>query len=459
MHTRMKHPVHDTDTHFVIDPVTREMTNTACTKSCLIQHDHNSERFTFELPAFIEGHDMLKCDSVQVHYININSQTKEQSAGVYEVTDVATTPDEEREGICFSWLISHGATEYVGSLNFLVRFACHGDDGHLSYVWNTAIYSGISISNGIDNGEAILDDYADILADWKNETLAFRLVELSQSIISTESEGLNVWRATFADGATSELQVRNGAKGEKGDKGDMPDMTGFVKTTDTAQNGGAPGLIKLPEAGVQGLMLRDDGTLSIRGATTAQVGGLAKGDTPIVPEVLAYAVKAGLLGNTEIFQLDGAGAVSNPTSTDKTLTPEEQASLMTWLGVTRVELVSYVGTGKVGESNPCSVTLDFAPKILKMLVVKGTTSQHSMLGYLGTSGEVSIVNDIIICDPLTTEPTPTCGFFAYSSDVSRYAYKSPDGKTVSWYVPFNTADRSYAQCNKAGYTYYLLAIG
>lgn len=455
MTTRMKHPVHDTDTHFIIDPVTREMTNQASQKTCLIQHDHNSERFTFEVPAFIEGHDMLQCDSVQVHYINVDSQTKEQSAGVYEVTDFDTIPDEDKNGLCFSWLISHNATEYVGSLSFLVRFACYGDDGNLSYVWNTAIYSGISVSNGIDNGEAVINDYADILNKWYNEILAFRLVDLNQIITSEDSEGENVWCATFADGTTSELRVRNGAKGEKGD---MPDMTGYVKTTDAAVRGGEPGLIKLSAKTTQGISLMSDGTLTTYGATTAQVGGLMNMYSPITPSNLTYAVKAGLLGNTGIFQYGEYGQTLNPTTTDKELTTEEKAAIAEWLGTKQVELVTYVGTGKASsEANACSVTFNSAPRLIMILGYAVPGESH----WGGTQDDEVSVN-VMFCEHLTTTYTKGHGV-QYGGTVTsnRYGKKSEDGKTISWYVVGNTGastmDKLY-QYNLEGATYYVLAV-
>lgn len=454
MHTRMKHPVHDTDTHFVIDSVTREMTNQASLKTCLIQHDHNSERFTFDLPYHggIEGHDMLQCDSVQVHYINVDSQTKEQSAGVYEVTDLDTIPDEDREGICFSWLISHNATEYVGSLSFLVRFACYGDDGNLSYVWNTAIYSGISVSNGIDNGEAVIDDYADILNKWYNEICAFRLVDLNQIITSTESEGENVWRATFADGATSELIVRNGAKGEKGDP---PDMTGYVKTTDVATHGGY-GLVKLAAANTQGLTLASDGALTVYGASNAQVGGMLTRNAPITPSNLTYAVKAGLLGNTGVFDYGDYGQVLSPTSTDKELTAEEKAAIAAWLGAQQVELVTYVGTGAGGsgdESEACSITFNAPPRLLLML---GWALSGNDVHWSATKNDGAV--NVMLCELLSTSYTEGHGFSNSSTTTSndRWGKKSEDGKTISWYT--DTSNNTTSQYNISGVTYYVLAI-
>jgi hypothetical protein len=165
---KLKHTVHDTDTHFSIDPITRTLKNETCPKNVLIQHDHNSERFTFELPRYIEGHDMSKCDVAQVHFLNIDVQTKEQSSGVYEIEDLGISPDGDDVVIC-SWLISGNATKYVGSLNFLLRFSCVKDDGTVYYVWNTAIYSTIQVSSGIYNGDVVFEEYSDILAQWHHQ--------------------------------------------------------------------------------------------------------------------------------------------------------------------------------------------------------------------------------------------------------------------------------------------------
>lgn len=63
-----KHSVYDTDPHFAIDPITRAITNQSTTKTQLMQYDHNSERFTFEIPRLVDGHDMKLCDKIEIHY-------------------------------------------------------------------------------------------------------------------------------------------------------------------------------------------------------------------------------------------------------------------------------------------------------------------------------------------------------------------------------------------------------
>lgn len=162
--------IKDSDKCFEIDPITRVIRNASPTKTTIIQFDHNSERFTFTLPRFIEGHDMMECTKAEVHYLNIASSGGEQSAGIYAMTDMAISAEDDSMVTC-SWLISQNATKHVGSLNFLIRLSCVAEDGTIEYVWNTEIFKGIMVSTGMYNSEAIVEQYADVLEQWKQELL------------------------------------------------------------------------------------------------------------------------------------------------------------------------------------------------------------------------------------------------------------------------------------------------
>ncbi len=176
-----KHSVYDSDTHFSINAVTRQIKNESSRKTTLIQGDHNSERFSFDLPRFIEGHDMMQCNQVQVHYINMLDE-KTQNKGLYEVTDLQISPDDQV--VVCSWLISQNATQLVGSLSFLIRFCCV-EDGEVTYAWNTAICQSISVSSGISNTKEVTEPFPDILAQWKADL--FGVSEAEQKNILTVS--------------------------------------------------------------------------------------------------------------------------------------------------------------------------------------------------------------------------------------------------------------------------------
>lgn len=220
----LKHQVIDNiseDKLFTIDPITRLITNAGGKKQNLIQYDHNSERFTFVMPDEVEGHNMAACDSIQIHAVNTDPKTRQESKELYLVTDVEH--DEANHTISFSWLISGRCTQYVGDLCFLVRCVCTGEDGEPIYIWNTAPCSTFKILAGINNSNFILEDYADVLLKWKAEMQGLSFMDLRQTTVSHESEGINVWTAFFDNGTpegfSKTFTVRNGKQGGQGLQG------------------------------------------------------------------------------------------------------------------------------------------------------------------------------------------------------------------------------------------------
>lgn len=151
------HILYDSDPHFKIDADTRKITNESTRKTSLIQHDHNSERFTFEIKRYVEGHDLLSCNIVEIHYINVESNTKLTHVGVYSVDDLQTKEGDEDTLVC-SWKVGRNATRLVGQLQFILRFSCVDDTGNVVYVWNTGVYNGITISSGIYNIDSDSDN-------------------------------------------------------------------------------------------------------------------------------------------------------------------------------------------------------------------------------------------------------------------------------------------------------------
>ena len=160
------HPVIDSDSRFVINSITREISTTS-DKLELIQGDHQSERITFEIPKIVEGHDMSLCDRIEIHYINIDRRTNATSRDVYIADDVAVDGDK----LTFSWLISGNATKYYGRLNFIILFECLDPDGNYTYKWNTEICKLLIIGEGISNTSAVIEDHSDILEKFRKEIL------------------------------------------------------------------------------------------------------------------------------------------------------------------------------------------------------------------------------------------------------------------------------------------------
>lgn len=167
------HSVKDTDVHYKIDGITRTIVNVNETKRMLVQNDHNSERLTFEVPRYVDGHDLTTCNVVQVHYMNSDTYEEKFSSGVYEVNDLGIkgASGDDANIVVLSWLVSGNATKYIGTLNFIIRFSCV-TDGNIDYAWNTTIFKGITILEGIYNSDKVVEENYDILAQWKQELIA-----------------------------------------------------------------------------------------------------------------------------------------------------------------------------------------------------------------------------------------------------------------------------------------------
>ena len=175
-----KHSVLDKDTHFLIDPVTRAITTTS-EKLHVMQYDHNSERLTFEMPRYIEGHDMSVCNKVEVHFLNIDGKTKDQISGHRELEDFRVSEDDESK-VAVSWNISKGATKLGGKLNFLLNFRCV-EDGVETYAWHTDFFTNYNVKAGLDAAALFESDYADVIEQWK------------ASVMKHFTDDLTAWKA------------------------------------------------------------------------------------------------------------------------------------------------------------------------------------------------------------------------------------------------------------------------
>lgn len=161
------HPVPDADTYFIIDPYTRQIENTTPNKSVLMRGDHNSERFTFELPRYVDGHDMSLCNRVIVHFDNVGDTIDNINSDVAYTDDLRLNPNNPDTVIC-SWLIRREATQIVGILSFSLQYLCVEED-EITYEWNTDSYDEIEIRKSKQNGEAAVTKYTNVLEQWRSQ--------------------------------------------------------------------------------------------------------------------------------------------------------------------------------------------------------------------------------------------------------------------------------------------------
>lgn len=165
----------------VIDPITRKI-STKYEKIRLAKNDNNSMRITFEMPRYVRDHDMSNCSTIEVHYDNISIDRKQKHSDVYVVTDIIVAPEDD-ETINFSWLVSRGATQIVGNVDFSLHFGCN-EDPDLEYAWHTTTYSGIVVLESKHNTQSVVEKHPDLVAsilDYVDKKISeFDAVDIAQ---------------------------------------------------------------------------------------------------------------------------------------------------------------------------------------------------------------------------------------------------------------------------------------
>ena len=316
------HDVYDTDRQFSIDIVSRTIKNNSTSKTTLMQYDHNSERFSFEMPRYIEGHDMLECDGVEVHYVNGTN------GGIYKVQDLQVHKDDETKVVC-SWLISQNATQIVGALDFLLRFYCT-TDGEIDYVWNTSIFKGITITKGIYNENIVAEQYTETIKAWENRLKAVEnsvgSSGISPIVNVTPIQGGNRVVIVDANG-TKAFNIMDGANGVDGQDGkDGVNGTNGLNGRDGAngQDGISPTISVAAISGGKRVTITDkNGTKSfdVMDGLDGE-GGITSEDDPTVPtwakqsEKPTYtASEVGAVTENEVLALINAklGVIENGT--------------------------------------------------------------------------------------------------------------------------------------------------
>lgn len=196
------HIVLDDDKRYVIDPVTRLVTNKAGSRTKLIQYDHNSEEITFEIPKVIENHDMAKVDKITVYFENVGTGTsvsnRMTAPGSYEIPmDKVIEDPDNTENLLFTWLVSRDATQYYGTVKFALTFQCNGGEKLPDYQWGTEIIENIDIKPGMNSNASMPEHYPDAFTKILQEVATF------QETVNQLSKEVATWAPGSGENGTN----------------------------------------------------------------------------------------------------------------------------------------------------------------------------------------------------------------------------------------------------------------
>ncbi|MBQ6756517.1 MAG: hypothetical protein IJP43_06200 [Oscillospiraceae bacterium] len=163
------------------------------------------------------------------------------------------------------------------------------------------------------------------------------------------------------------------------------------------------------------------------------------------------------LNTTSLMTSATAQAIFND-SNDHTVNEALGALLSNTNSRAKVEVVTYVGTGTIGQSTPTSVTFSFVPKLVW---IAQADYRGLKIEYISGTWAEAILEE----QALLMYGAPTAEIGSHDTTESPYSSNNTliftwNGNTVEWYhsYPINGLGGGH-QLNRSGKTYYALAIG
>lgn len=160
----------DTEPHIIVND-DRTITVPEELKNIGVQHDHNIETVSFDLPRYWDGNDL----SEMVIYIIY--QLADRTINRYVASNVKIN-SENPSLINFDWTISRNVTEYAGTIQIMICAVSTDADGNENCHWNSKINNDLFISEGMYcYGNEILAGYPDLVTELISLTNKFKFLK------------------------------------------------------------------------------------------------------------------------------------------------------------------------------------------------------------------------------------------------------------------------------------------
>ena len=125
-----------------------------------VMSDDDVLRLNFSMPRYYGEYDLSEFQ-MQINYLNAKKY-----GDVYKIEDAVVDTDT----ITFSWLVGRYAVTYVGEIRFNLCFKKYDttDTSVVIQEFNTTP-AALPVLEGLETSEAIVQEYADILAKWESQ--------------------------------------------------------------------------------------------------------------------------------------------------------------------------------------------------------------------------------------------------------------------------------------------------
>lgn len=237
-----RHPDYPSVPHFSIDTDNREIRLLTEDVVSLGLDDQNGARLTFQVPRILDDtRDLYDTTSIYSFFVNTSSSDPQDkktggsickqfidkqpslSIGLNDVVYVDastgevfrvrydeasgryTKPPENFDTMCFSWVVPAEATTKVGNLAFSIRFAKSVAPDN--YIYHSAMYTGISVTDTLNLGAALDTTFSDTLSAWYDQFCIAQVgtEKVIADLLDKATEDMNSRYATILNDQTTSI--------------------------------------------------------------------------------------------------------------------------------------------------------------------------------------------------------------------------------------------------------------
>lgn len=276
-----------TDSVLYVDMESREI-KIPNTVICLgVESDDDVKKLTFNVSRFYHDTDLADFD-IYINYLNANKE-----GDLFKVLPETIIMDETNT-LTFDWIVGRHALAYKGTAIFNICMKKlskteKDEEGNpiIEQEFNTTI-AKLPVLEGLETGEAIIQEYADILVQWESKLFGIEdsaksniilkgnevINELQtegntqrNSIIQKGNEVLNTLDETLPTQINSYIAAHpNEFKGDKGDKGDTGAVGAVGPKGEKGDTGATGPKGDVGEKGPQGEPGKDGTSITILGS-------------------------------------------------------------------------------------------------------------------------------------------------------------------------------------------------
>ena len=109
-----------------------------------VTNDYNTNIVSFQCDKILEHHSLVECNNKIIKWHNTSSNA--MGSDVLQVIEEKSDSDQ----FTLSWLVPPEATTKAGTLKIAICF-CDVENDTIAYKWNSLVYSGLQVGQGMDN--------------------------------------------------------------------------------------------------------------------------------------------------------------------------------------------------------------------------------------------------------------------------------------------------------------------